>query len=83
MKVQLSAYALLQNLQVADGTFLEEPGSGAVATIDNKTVSVGTLEWISRYLSLILLSWSKIRNIRCTSNLLNIINLFEGDTFFA
>ncbi|XP_061362408.1 copper-transporting ATPase PAA1, chloroplastic-like, partial [Gastrolobium bilobum] len=36
------------NAKVADGTFLEEPGSGAVATIDNKKVSVGTLEWITR-----------------------------------
>ncbi|RDX92219.1 Copper-transporting ATPase PAA1, chloroplastic [Mucuna pruriens] len=36
------------NAKVTDGTFLEEPGSGAVATIDNKKVSVGTLEWITR-----------------------------------
>ena len=42
---------LTANLQVADGTFLEEPGSGAIATVDNKKVSVGTLEWISRYSS--------------------------------
>jgi len=48
VKLKLSAYALQQILQVIDGTFLEEPGSGAVATIDNKTVSVGTLEWITR-----------------------------------
>ncbi|TKY59502.1 Copper-transporting ATPase PAA1 [Spatholobus suberectus] len=38
-----------QNLQATDGTFLEEPGSGAVATIDSKKVSVGTLEWITRH----------------------------------
>ncbi|XP_019461308.1 PREDICTED: copper-transporting ATPase PAA1, chloroplastic-like isoform X3 [Lupinus angustifolius] len=37
------------NTKVADGTFLEEPGSGAVATIDNKKVSVGTWEWITRH----------------------------------
>ncbi|ESW31097.1 hypothetical protein PHAVU_002G208800 [Phaseolus vulgaris] len=37
------------NAKVIDGTFLEEPGSGAVATIDNKKVSVGTLEWITRH----------------------------------
>jgi cation transport ATPase len=44
-----------QNLQVTDETFLEEPGSGVVATVNNKKVSVGTLEWITRYLSLVLL----------------------------
>ncbi|KAF4378264.1 hypothetical protein F8388_010703 [Cannabis sativa] len=37
-----------QNVKVADGTFMEEPGSGAVATIDNKKVSVGTLDWVQR-----------------------------------
>ncbi|KAJ1402247.1 P-type ATPase [Sesbania bispinosa] len=35
--------------KVVDGTFLEEPGSGAVATVDNKLVSVGTLDWITRH----------------------------------
>ncbi|KAI5593518.1 hypothetical protein BDE02_03G018700 [Populus trichocarpa] len=34
---------------VTDGTFMEEPGSGAVATIENKVVSVGTLDWIQRH----------------------------------
>lgn len=34
--------------QVADGTFMEEPGSGAVAIIENKKVSVGTLDWVRR-----------------------------------
>lgn len=47
------------NLQVVDETFLEEPGSGVVATVNNKKVSVGTLDWITRYLSLILLAWLK------------------------
>lgn len=37
------------NSQAADGTFMEEPGAGAVATIGNKKVSVGTLEWVQRY----------------------------------
>ncbi|PON63833.1 P-type ATPase, subfamily IB [Parasponia andersonii] len=37
-----------QNVKVADGTFMEEPGSGVVATIDNKRVSVGTLDWVQR-----------------------------------
>ncbi|KAA8545605.1 hypothetical protein F0562_020389 [Nyssa sinensis] len=37
------------NVKVADGTFIEEPGSGAVATIEKKKVSVGTLEWVQRH----------------------------------
>ncbi|KAM7470634.1 hypothetical protein LguiA_008817 [Lonicera macranthoides] len=37
------------NVKVADGTFVEEPGSGAVATIENKRVSVGTLDWVQRH----------------------------------
>ncbi|XP_039068674.1 LOW QUALITY PROTEIN: copper-transporting ATPase PAA1, chloroplastic-like [Hibiscus syriacus] len=37
------------NIKVVDGTFVEEPGSGAVAVVDNKTVSVGTLEWVRRH----------------------------------
>ncbi|CAO2202300.1 unnamed protein product [Urochloa humidicola] len=32
-----------------DGSFMEEPGSGAVATIGEKQVSVGTLDWIRRH----------------------------------
>lgn len=36
-------------LQVVDGTFVEEPGSGAVATVENKKVSVGTFDWVQRY----------------------------------
>lgn len=32
-----------------DGTFVEEPGSGAVATVENKQVSVGTFDWVQRY----------------------------------
>lgn len=35
--------------QANDGSFMEEPGSGAVATIGEKQVSVGTLDWIRRY----------------------------------
>ncbi|XP_022763693.1 copper-transporting ATPase PAA1, chloroplastic isoform X3 [Durio zibethinus] len=38
-----------QNMKVVDGTFVEEPGSGAVAIVDNKKVSVGTLEWVQRH----------------------------------
>ncbi|KAL5705266.1 P-type Cu(2+) transporter [Ranunculus cassubicifolius] len=37
-----------QSMKVTDGTFKEEPGSGAVATIEHKQVSVGTLEWVQR-----------------------------------
>ncbi|PPS07496.1 hypothetical protein GOBAR_AA13147 [Gossypium barbadense] len=37
------------NIKVVDGTFVEEPGSGAVAVINDKTVSVGTLEWVQRH----------------------------------
>ncbi|CAL5213638.1 unnamed protein product [Lathyrus oleraceus] len=35
--------------KVVDETFLEEPGSGVVAIVNNKKVSVGTLEWITRH----------------------------------
>ncbi|KAK6916121.1 hypothetical protein RJ641_018982, partial [Dillenia turbinata] len=37
-----------QNSRAAEGTFMEEPGSGAVATVANRRVSVGTLEWVQR-----------------------------------
>ncbi|ONH90545.1 hypothetical protein PRUPE_8G060400 [Prunus persica] len=37
------------NMKIVDGTFLEEPGSGAVATIENKKVSIGTLDWVRRH----------------------------------
>lgn len=36
-------------MQAEDGTFIEEPGSGAMAVIDEKKVSVGTLDWVRRY----------------------------------
>ncbi|XP_022141099.1 copper-transporting ATPase PAA1, chloroplastic isoform X1 [Momordica charantia] len=38
-----------QNLKVVEGTFMEEPGSGAVAAVENKIISVGTLDWIQRH----------------------------------
>ncbi|KAM2040629.1 hypothetical protein ACFX16_034537 [Malus domestica] len=47
--VEASQALNCQNMKVADGTFLEEPGSGAVATVENKKVSVGTLEWVQRH----------------------------------
>ncbi|KVI01812.1 Cation-transporting P-type ATPase [Cynara cardunculus var. scolymus] len=37
------------NVKADDGTFMEEPGSGAVASIGKKTVSVGSLEWVRRH----------------------------------
>lgn len=59
LKLMTADLFIKHNLQVVDETFLEEPGSGVVAIVNNKKVSVGTLEWITRYLSLILLSWFK------------------------
>ncbi|KAL6545798.1 Polyamine N-acetyltransferase 1 [Orobanche gracilis] len=37
------------SMKAAEGTFTEEPGSGAVASIDEKKVAVGTLEWVQRH----------------------------------
>ncbi|KAL3620933.1 Polyamine N-acetyltransferase 1 [Castilleja foliolosa] len=37
------------NMKAVEGTFTEEPGSGAVATIDEKIVAVGSLEWVQRH----------------------------------
>lgn len=37
------------DMKAKDGSFMEEPGSGAVATIGEKKVSVGTLDWIRRH----------------------------------
>ncbi|KAJ0975029.1 hypothetical protein J5N97_016994 [Dioscorea zingiberensis] len=37
------------NVKAMDGTFKEEPGSGAVATIDSKMVVVGTFSWLNRH----------------------------------
>ena len=41
-------FRFLLFLQVADGTFMEEPGSGTVATIEDRKVSVGTLDWVQK-----------------------------------
>ncbi|KAL0686996.1 hypothetical protein Bca4012_086673 [Brassica carinata] len=38
-----------QTMKAEDGTFTEEPGSGAVAIVNNKRVAVGTLEWVQRH----------------------------------
>ncbi|KAI9176258.1 hypothetical protein LWI28_000495 [Acer negundo] len=42
-------YSDTENVKVVDGTFLEEPGSGTVAIIGNRKVSVGTIDWIRRH----------------------------------
>ncbi|KAK1288371.1 hypothetical protein QJS10_CPB19g01413 [Acorus calamus] len=47
--VEAASAAGCQNVKAADGTFIEEPGSGALATVDCKKVTVGTLEWLQRH----------------------------------
>ncbi|KAJ8755603.1 hypothetical protein K2173_022198 [Erythroxylum novogranatense] len=37
-----------KTMKVKDGTFVEEPGSGTSGIIDDKKVSVGTLDWLQR-----------------------------------
>ena len=36
------------HLQVLPGSFLQEPGSGAVALVGGRRVAVGTIEWVAR-----------------------------------
>nr|XP_027112853.1 copper-transporting ATPase PAA1, chloroplastic-like [Coffea arabica] len=36
-------------MKAGEGTYIEEPGSGAVAIVENRKVSVGTLDWIKRH----------------------------------
>ncbi|KAL5992392.1 Polyamine N-acetyltransferase 1 [Asimina triloba] len=38
-----------QNAKVSDGTFREEPGSGTIAVVDQKKVSVGNIDWLRRH----------------------------------
>ncbi|CAN4110572.1 unnamed protein product [Withania somnifera] len=47
--VEAAQTANYPKLKVLDGTFMEEPGSGAVGYIDNKRISVGTIEWVKRH----------------------------------
>ncbi|KAI4342087.1 hypothetical protein MLD38_026745 [Melastoma candidum] len=47
--VQAAQARILPKLKVVDGTYTEEPGSGAVAVIGNQRVSVGSLEWVQRH----------------------------------
>ncbi|XP_044490121.1 copper-transporting ATPase PAA1, chloroplastic [Mangifera indica] len=47
--VEAAKAAHCQIVNVVDGTFLEEPGSGTVAVVDNRKVSVGTRDWVCRH----------------------------------
>ncbi|ONK60702.1 uncharacterized protein A4U43_C08F21670 [Asparagus officinalis] len=47
--LEASQIASCQSVKVIDGTFSEEPGSGAVATIEQNKVAVGTLSWLKRH----------------------------------
>uniref|UniRef100_A0A3Q7EQS6 P-type ATPase A domain-containing protein n=1 Tax=Solanum lycopersicum TaxID=4081 RepID=A0A3Q7EQS6_SOLLC len=47
--IEAAQTAKSPKLKVLDGTFMEEPGSGAVGYIDDKRISVGTLEWVKRH----------------------------------
>lgn len=46
--IYISKFSWKMFLQVADGTFIEEPGSGTVAIIEDRKVSVGTIDWLRR-----------------------------------
>ncbi|XP_078162583.1 P-type ATP-ase 1 isoform X2 [Carex rostrata] len=37
------------NLKTKEGTYKEEPGSGAVAIVGQKEITVGTLDWLQRH----------------------------------
>ena len=54
-----------------DGTFVEEPGSGAVATVENKKVSVGTFDWVQRYCGTDIFIWGThlLQNLTLNRNL--------------
>ncbi|GLJ53975.1 hypothetical protein SUGI_1154270 [Cryptomeria japonica] len=47
--VQAARSAGCKIAMVKDGTFEQEPGSGATAVVEEKRVSVGTLEWLHRH----------------------------------
>jgi Cu+-exporting ATPase len=48
--------------QIQDGTFEQEPGSGASATIDGRRIAVGSLDWVERQVSNSQASVSKPQN---------------------
>ncbi|KAG2497846.1 hypothetical protein HYH03_004113 [Edaphochlamys debaryana] len=43
-----AAAAAALDLSVAEGSFVQEPGSGVSAVVGGRRVAVGTLEWLSR-----------------------------------
>ncbi|MFS7919347.1 putative translocase [Helianthus anomalus] len=47
--LEAARFAKCSKVKADDGTFMEEPGSGAVASCGMKMVSVGTLEWVRRH----------------------------------
>ncbi|KAK9077139.1 hypothetical protein SSX86_005475 [Deinandra increscens subsp. villosa] len=47
--LEAARVAKCPNVKADDGTFIEEPGSGAVASCGKKMVSVGSLEWVRRH----------------------------------
>nr|XP_043627717.1 copper-transporting ATPase PAA1, chloroplastic [Erigeron canadensis] len=47
--VEAARRAKCPNVKADDGTFVEEPGSGAVASVGKKMISVGSLEWVRRH----------------------------------
>ncbi|KAI3805098.1 hypothetical protein L1987_27148 [Smallanthus sonchifolius] len=47
--LEAARVAKCPNVKADDGTFMEEPGSGAVASCGKKMVSVGSLEWVRRH----------------------------------
>ncbi|XP_020697443.1 copper-transporting ATPase PAA1, chloroplastic isoform X2 [Dendrobium catenatum] len=47
--VDAARVANCDNVKATDGTFKEEPGSGAIAIVEQKTVTVGTLSWLRRH----------------------------------
>ncbi|XP_020526220.1 copper-transporting ATPase PAA1, chloroplastic isoform X2 [Amborella trichopoda] len=46
--IEAAQAAGCQYVKATDGTFYEEPGSGAVATVEYKRVAVGTTSWLQR-----------------------------------
>ncbi|KAL3683422.1 hypothetical protein R1sor_001444 [Riccia sorocarpa] len=47
--VEAASTAGCRSVQVKEETFEQEPGSGAMAIVEGKRVTVGTLEWLQRH----------------------------------
>ncbi|KAL2609919.1 hypothetical protein R1flu_028492 [Riccia fluitans] len=47
--VEAASVAGCRSVEVKEGTFEQEPGSGAMAIVEGKRVTVGTLEWLQRH----------------------------------